>query len=437
MKNNKKTMMVAALLLTGVLASCGGNTPASSTGYVSSISVATMPSDTERTIINALRQAYMKKYPDRSVSVRTMTGSTYDASILQYATAKKFPDVFQVYDFSAEYWSQYGNQGVLEPISSYMAKDGVEESTLYSSIVKMAKSGSDEQMYWAPRDYNKVVTYINTAAFKAVGIDYSAYKKGWTWAQFLDVCALLKAGTDKAKAATGASVFYAVEANLSWRPVYYSAIQSEGGTIYDGTSFFPDKSKVIAGMDLLTNLAEKGYCMNPSGNAQELFSAGMAGMVFQSRPSLATYASTLSGAIDFLPYPSYPNGNQDGIGCTGYGIAKSSSNKDAAWHFLNFVMGKDGQEVLSNIGAGIPVIRAMALDENATFRSFISKDLNHSVFVDNEERDLPITFLSGTPWKKQNAIYTALEGNFVKGYYSASDKSQYLSDYPANNALNS
>jgi multiple sugar transport system substrate-binding protein len=440
MARNSKRIGMILLLGAALLTSCGGGdspaSGASGTVKVSSITVAVMPSDTERSIINALRLAYLKKYPERSVSVKTMTGATYDASILQYVTANKFPDVMQVYDFSAEYWSQYAGSGILEPISSSMSASGLSESDYYASIVKMAKSGGDDKLYWAPRDYNKVVTYINTAVFSACGIDYSAYKDGWTWEQFLSVCQTLKDNAAKAKAATQQTVFYPLEGNISWRPLYLSAITSEGGKIYENGKFFPDHAKVIAGMNRLTDLAEKGYVMDPNGNAQELFSAGMAGMVFQSRPNLATYAKTLDNAVDFLPFPSYPNGSQDGIGCTGYGIAKSSANKDAAWHFLSFIMGKDGQEVLSAMGSGIPVIRAMAEDANATFRSFISPTLNHAVFVSHEERDLPITYLSGEPWRRQNAIYSRLEENFTKGYYAASDKDAYLTNYPSNNALN-
>ena len=98
--------------------------------------------------------------------------------------AKKLPDIVQIYDYKAEYWT---GENLLVPVSDYMKRDGIPEDNYFSAVIEMAKSkAGDDNMYWVPRDYNKVVCVYNTKMFELAGVVEPT--DGWTFEDFENTC---------------------------------------------------------------------------------------------------------------------------------------------------------------------------------------------------------------------------------------------------------
>jgi len=429
-------IIVGALSLTA----CGDNKK--NEGTPGEITVAVMNNSNEVTSANLFKQAYLKKYPDRKVNIVKIT-DTIDNWIVTQKRADNIPDIIQVYDYSAGYWTA---NNLYYPISDLMTRDGLNEADYFDAIMDIAKSGSDGKVYWAPRDYNKTVVAYNTDIFAAAGV--AEPTDDWTWTDFVNTCRQLKANEAAIKAATGQTVFYPVDANLNWEAVYYPAIKSYGGDIIDkeaGTAI-KNKDAFVKGVTKLLDLADEGLSKPPSEDTVP-FSNLQCAMQICVRPDTVSYANNLRKSdgtvpMDFVSMPAYDDAEVTtsyiGMGCTGYGITTSCSeaNREYAWDFLKIILTEEGQNLFSSTGAGFPVIKSMAYDENAVYRSFIP-GANHEAFYKFPERDLPMNYLAGFKPKAHLDIREVLTDTMLKGAYRADNRSAFYTELEArlNNAI--
>lgn len=421
-------LMLAVFVGGGVLAGCA------KTESADVLTVGVANNSNEVAILNTYRTAYKKANPGKDIKLVRITGN-FDQQVNTLMGANNLPDVLQVYDFSAEYWT---SKNAYVPISEYMKKDGIKEDDYFDSVIDIAKSGKDgdENMYWAPRDYNKIVVCYNKAIFDAADVAYP--QDNWTWTQFLDICKALKAKTSNITAVTGQQIFYPVDMTPNWEAVYYPAIRSFGGDLFDreNATAIKDEVKVRQALDELLKPVTEGVAFSPAEGGAAPFSSKQCAMVFMTRPSVSSYANALKDAsgkatIDFASLPAFEDVEKSyiGMGCTGYAITNQcSENKcDFAWDFLKFVMTEAGQNAICAAGNGVPTLKAMAEDKNAAFRQYLP-EANHDAFIKFTERDLEMNYLSGLPTNKHLAVRSELLKELTKNYYSAQDKSGYLQE---------
>ena len=77
---------------------------------------------------------------------------------------------------------------------------------------------------------------------------------------------------------------------------------------------------------------------------------------------------------------------------------------------------------MGETGSGIPVLKSLLENENAKWRQFISKDLNHEAFVKFSERDLTMNYVHGFATDKQLTVYKELKDNFIYSMYNSTDR---------------
>ena len=431
---------VAAVLVCSCmgLAGCGiGGTAAGN-----EITVAVINNSSEVTTVNQFKSIYQQKYPGRKVTIVRISGGT-DNWIVKQKQGNNLPDVIQVYDYSAAYWTA---NNLFYPISDYMQRDAVKESDYFEAIMDIAKSGSDGKVYWAPRDYNKTVIAYNKDIFDVAGVAYPS--DDWTWTDFLNTCNALNDKAKEIKSAMAQTVFYPVDANLNWEAVYYPAIKSYGGDIIDkqASKAMENKDAFIKGVSKLLALADNGLAKPPS-NDNVPFVNRQCAMQICVRPDIVSYANNLkkpdgSVPLDFASMPTYDDPEVTtsyiGLGCTGYGITSScaASKREMAWDFLKLVMTEEGQESFSATGSGFPVLVSMAEDENATYRNYLP-GANHDAFYKFSERDLPMNYLAGFKPSSHLNIRQVLTDTMLKAAYSASDRTAFFNDLEnrLNNAI--
>jgi ABC-type glycerol-3-phosphate transport system substrate-binding protein len=337
--------------------------------------------------------------------------------------------MIQVYDYSSEFWT-YMN--MLEPISEYMARDGIKESDYYESVIEMAKSKEgDNNMYWAPRDYNKVVVCYNTKMFELAGIEKPS--DDWTFEEFKTICEKLLAAKDAITDYSGTPYFWPADMRLQWAASYYPVISSYGGGLIDkaNAKAFENLDAVKKGFDYYLSYADEGLCVTVD-DTTDAFANKQTAMIFTSRPDVPTYDQYLDGEIDFASFPILSDATETsyiGMGCTGYGITAScpDEEKDIAWDFLKFVMSKEGQNAFSKTGSGIPMLKALAEDSEAEFKkAFEGK--NNEAFVKFSERDIPMNYMRGFKPNKQLGIYSYINANLLSSFIKAKDREQCYAD---------
>ena len=341
-------------------------------------------------------------------------------------------DVIQVFDFNCEYFTNHNNDGrgtsLLIPLTEFMQADGIREQDYFSSVIEMTKCRTNsDDMYWVPRDYNKVVCAYNKQLFDAAGVNYP--QEGWTWTQFKQTLQALKDNEEAMKIAVSRNPVYPADLNLKWEAVHYPLLKSFGGELIERSSetcFGDTTQKVTVAKEaykVVLDLVKDGLIFTPPKDDKVPFTNKQAAMMFITRPNLSNYIKGIGeGNIDFVSLPTYdtglPEGSKSyiGMGCTGYGITTScpKNRKDQAWDFLKFIFTEPGQNAFSASGNGVPCLKSLAYDENAIWRQYgvtESYHPHHEVFVANEDRDLPMNFMKGFKTDSQLRIY-----NLIKAY---------------------
>lgn len=420
MKILKKTIVCLMVAILGVFAvSCGGGTGGDK-NRTDTITIGIVGDSVETNIINKLKEAFLAKEENKGIKITTVKINDYNTWVLNKLTANKVPDMIQVYDFSSEYWT---SKGLFQSVTDLMQRDGINVSDFNSSVIKMAQSGSDDNYYWLPRDYNKVVVCVNTEMFEAAGIAIPS--DDWTMTDFYNVCKQLKAKEAEIKAVTRQTTFYPAEMKLNATEVYYPYMRAYGGDLFAAengqVSVYNDLDKVKQGVNALLKYADEGLALPPDTEAVA-FTNRQAAMIFTSRPNIPAYARNLKNKIDFVSMPTIDDraaGEQSyiGMGCTGYTLTSAcpDAKREIAWKFLKFIVSEEGQEVLGKIGSGVPVLNSLLNNPNAEWRNYISAELNHEAFYKFTERDLAAkSYLDNIPAAKKLTIYSTLDEKLLK-----------------------
>ena len=397
------------------------------------IKIAVVGDQSERDVLKAFIAGYKALPGNEDKKISPIYMEDYDGFIERTLRNKKgvLPDIIQVFDIKSGYYANADLDGagnsLLIPISSYMKRDGIGESSLVDASVSITKCriGSDE-MYWVPRDYNKIVVAYNKEMFRLAGITERP-SDDWTWGDFVEICETLKAHENEIMEYSRKDVFYPVDMNLNFQAVYYPFLESYGIPLVDAktkTCFGDDLEGAKNAWGKLLNMVIDGLAA-PADNKIP-FASKQSAMMFITRPDLPNYVNGVgNNNIDFITLPTN-EGLTDGqisyigMGATGYGITTHcpDSKKEAAWDFLKYIISVDGQNVFSKTGSCIPCLKSLLSDENAEFRQYINKDLNHEAFVSYTERDLFAgKFLEGLDPEEQRDVYNVIHDNALHNFF--------------------
>lgn len=429
--------LLAAVMLLPVFAACNVNNGGDATDPTT-LRVAVDVTKTEVNIIEKLIEGFTAKEENKDIKIKVVKISQgYDSYVQKNFGKTTMADIISVYDYNSEYWT---SMNLLRPVTEYMKRDGINEADYVQSMMALGKSGGDgdDNYYWLPRDYNKVVVCYNTEMFRIAGIGKPS--DDWTMEDFENVCKQLIAKRSDILASTRKYDFWPVEMNARWTAVYYPYIKSYGGDFLasDG-SLFNDTAVVKTAINKLLNYADQtsgkqtykglGYA-NPIGQSNDanVFVNKQAAMSFTVRPNVKSFADALDNNIDFVSLPRITDNDGKtsciGAGCSGYGITSGCSDLKAetAWKFLKYIVSEEGQQVMGKTGSGVPVLKSLLNDSSAEWRNFISADLNHNAFVAHPERDLAMNYVHGFTTAKQLTVYKELKDNFIYSMFNTNDR---------------
>ena len=400
------------------------------TGKVT-IEVGVLGSTTEQEIFRKYKNGFQEKYPDVVVQLDAIPGD-YATGMNNYVQNSTFPDVVFA---PGDQHAAYSSRGHFADLRAYdEADDTFSFDDIYPELIETTHYDStDEGIWFMPRDYNKVVTFVNKTMLSYVpgenGQMYAGYgsfealKEAWSLETFYEVCAAVKAKVD-ANAANPSAVpqeeklagliknTYAVDARYNWYPAYEPILRHYGGSMIDlsktGTGEKPDYENMLsvdsddtmkAYRSFYENLAKTGYVKQSlSSTGVAAFPNSQAAFWFTTRPSWGDInAVNATFEVDFLPFPY----DYVGVGCTGYAITKAAeervseyaavkdgtnekmTNADYGWLFLKYIVSADGQNAIGETGMGVPSL--MSMKDSGTWLEYGSSDLNHEAFVQSVE----------------------------------------------------
>lgn len=347
----------------------------------------------EKKIISEIGEILTAKYPNVTVKIETISGGISS----QYATwfrNKNVPDILVNNSFDMFTLS---DKGLLSDLTPYLEAEAADpESTFdindyYESYIKMGQANFDGEQYMIPRSADRVVCHYNKAIFKAAGVDMSLVRNGWTWDDFMTVCATLRKYYDSQDSM---KAYTLVDPYFTWEAVYNPIFESYGVEYYDENGEVALESAATENaLKFIKSIIDNKYASRPS-----VEQAGMAGnkgcMLFHSQAAslmateLSVYypdAEKVSDYYDVVTMPVIPGHEKIGCGAAGYSVYDGSENKDLAWQFLRILLSKEGQNIMADSGSNyVPVRKDMAdytNPENHWGKGY--EDLNLSAYTYN------------------------------------------------------
>lgn len=369
----KKRLLSAVLaaVMAGSLAACGGGASAPTAGdtgaagtTADSAAADTAAAGDQITLkwamwdkdimpyYSPLIEAYEAKNPGVKIELVDLGGSDYQTVLATQLTGSGSDfDVATIKDVPG--YTTLVNKGVLEPLDSYIEKDGVDLSG-YKGLTDQVKV--DDKLYELPFRSDFWVLFYNKDVFDKAGVAYPT--NDMTFEQY-DKMARALTNTEPGQEVYGAHYH-------TWR----SAVQLFG--ILDG------KNTIIDGKyEFLKPYYEMVLSEQEDGVCQDYATLKTSNLHYTGAFSQGNVA-TMNMGTWFISTLIEKIGSGEYTDCTNWGIVKyphaegvepgstlatitalsiptSAPHKDQAWDFIKFVCGEEGAKVLASTGT-IPAI---------------------------------------------------------------------------------
>lgn len=267
------------------------------------------------------------------------------------------PDVSS---FQGWEWQVYADRGVLQPIDDFVARDGLEDlfpSDIASLEISTSRNG---QKYLAPLQIGTMLMFYAKAPFDEAGLPYPT--DDWTFEEFLEIAEQL---TDL----SGSTRKYGLEANGSWfRDIGW--IRGTGTQEFDSlvdprTAQF-NQPEIV---DILQTVAYDVYhtrriaptSADLSGGANA-FDTGSVAMKYEgpwwfprmNSPQLREDGAAIPFDVVLMPRMADESRPHRGW-AEGIVLPRTTTgNTEAAWGFISFMAGEEGNRRYSEITGRIP-----------------------------------------------------------------------------------
>lgn len=335
---------LVSLAVVATLVACqtgGGGTPVPTGGGPVTGSAtlgAWESSPSERSALASALAAWNVTNPELQVAQETVAGD-YRAQMQTRFGARTPPDLFYV---NAEYARDWADQGFLQPLDDYIARDGFDTSKFFADYLNIFK-GTDGKIYGLPKDGNTIAMAHNTALVAnapATLDDLLNVANGLKGQGALKAPLCLNPGLDR-----GLTFIYAQGGSLLNAEGTQEAITSDASKA--AVQWYLDLFKNGLGMTA-ADMGD-GWCGEAlgKGDAAITFEGGwLFGYMRDTYPELTW---------QFAEVPTGSSGNKVTISYTAaYGIGADSANKDQAWEVIKYLTGPQGMAIWTGGGIAVP-----------------------------------------------------------------------------------
>jgi multiple sugar transport system substrate-binding protein len=321
---------------------------------------------------------YMKLHPDVHIELQNAPWSGYFTKLDTQLAAGGGPDVFFITNVPS-----YAARNTLEDLGPWIKKTNFPIDKYVQDSLRIHSLNGN--LYSIPRDTATNVLYYNQDDFDKAGIKYP--DANWKWSDLQDAAKKLTV-TDGGRVTRYGLV---LESN-QW-PMF---VYQNGGAVFDDPvqpkTFTLADDKAVAAIQWLGDLINKDKSVpnfqeaDQMGGTASMFTADQASMSITNASRLGSYAKApFKWAA--APLPAGPDGiKANEAGGAGFAMNANSKVKDAAWAFMQYLCGEEGQIAFTST-AGSPAVPAMVGDDavKASFKApfadvFLSETETGKVF---------------------------------------------------------
>ena len=361
------SMMLVVMMLFGLVA-CGDPTDGPSGGgeptvdaegnTIVKIMFHVDKSSTEGQAYQKRVNAFNAAYKDQKIKAqaifkaRSAGASGYETELLNNQLEGTLADIIT---FDAPNTAAYATSGLLYDISDLIPAD--EQNKFYSLNMY------DGKLYGLPIQESSAGFYYNKKIFAAAGIDVSAFsaENPWTFADFKNVCAKLKAyGASRDIVAVDMRLDATKDETAPY--LLYPFIYAAGGSFvsddgYTATGYY-NSAATAKGFQFIKDLISEGYTSYAIGATD--FFTGKVGMYLSSGwtiPDLDNkYRENFASRDDWglLPYPKDVNA-ASATGSWSYAITDNHhTDKTATLELLKWMTSAESSKVITDATGMIP-----------------------------------------------------------------------------------
>ncbi len=329
--------------------------------------------------------------PDIHVEMQLTPWDQYWTKFDAAAGANQAADVF----FMNVWVPKYAEAGVLEPLDSYMERDGFDFSLYTQSIVDTGTYNGVH--YTVPKGTDSMAVAVNTTLFEKYGVTVPG--SDWTWDDMMAVCRELQGKIAEAGDSIYPMAFMLNSNNGSWQPVVYQF----GGSVFneDGTSGYSSEESIAAIQALVDMIDEKlipDYQMVSDTSAEEFFISGQACMLYLPTFSSQKLEQAKMEGIELIKLPKAKS--QEFIaGSMHYGMNAASEHKEEAWRFMQYLASEEANDIVGQRGIDLP-----ARISSQSYYASSFKQFDGSAFVEGLTEAVPYASAPGYAEDAINSI---------------------------------
>jgi multiple sugar transport system substrate-binding protein len=349
------TLVVALAVALGVAACGGGNGSGDASGEIRFL---VFGEPEELRAYRDVVRAFSDREPD--VRVQLITASDREDLLARLSTSFAGGSPHDVFLLNYRFYGQFAARGALEPLGDRLAESEVfRENDFYAEPLEAFRW--DGELTCLPQNVSSLVVYYNRELFRRYRVPEP--RAGWKWddmvGKALRLTRDLNGDGDIDLHGLGIEPSIIRVAPFVW---------SNAGEIVDDqndpTRFTLDTPEALEAMQKLFDLRQTHFVV-PSEEEVEAeddetrFQNGRLAMVLSSRRSTPTFRTITDFEWDVAPLPVH----RDPAGILhsdAYCMARESDSKDAAWRFVEFALGPEGQRIAARTGRTVPSLRAVA-----------------------------------------------------------------------------
>lgn len=303
----------------------------------------------ETAAYEAVAAAFMKSRPD--VDVEVIDIADKDDHLARLTTSFAGGDAPDVFLVNYREYAQFVTRGAIAPIQDRLDELEIDLGAYFPP--PLYAFTYDDRLQCMPQNVSSLVVYYNETLFERAGLKRPP--RDWRWVEFEDVARRLTTGDVRG---VGIEPSIIRLAPFVW---------SNGGELTDDpeqpTRFTLEEPRAREALEFLVSLAREGLVPTEEEiAAQDLetrFVTGKLGMYLSSRRDTPVFREVAGFRFDVAPLPvsRQPAGI---LHSDAYCVSAGGDDIDAAFEFVAFATGRQGQTIASLAGRTVPSLRAVA-----------------------------------------------------------------------------
>lgn len=348
----------------------------------------------EVAVYEQIAEDFMAENPD--IKVLTDRESSDIEKFVSLIAAGTPPDV----GFSTiNNWPSFAEKNTFIPLDDFIEQDSYDIDDFYEQIIETYRYDGEAYgtgpLYGLPKEIAIRAMYYNKDIFKEAGItDMPTADDVWTWDQFIE---MTEATTKKEGGRTRQYGYILSGGWLYWNIWTWSAGAGPVDDLFHPTTSNLDDPKNLEGYQVFTDFVTKletapASSVTREQGTAEMFAGGLGATYNNGRWMVPLFRES-KFEWDVMPMPMKEERAQTLSGSM-FGVTSGSKNPDAAWKLLSYVVGKTGQEQMTELGLLLPSRKSVA--ESDLFLKSTPPETNQ-IFLDELEFAKPLPMTSKYP----------------------------------------